>query len=297
MRVTAFAVRTGTAEPVPGSGFALKCRAVHAIKEEMSMKKNADAAATDAVKRPSGGGISRSMGARKKRGEGRKPSVADRSCAGSEPVSGRALVYDYIQKQMKEGALLPGSALDLKAISQKLGLSSTPLRDSLIRLEAEGYLTIHPRSKVVINTLELADFPFLYEIMGGLEYTVIAASMQAYTPDILAEMRRLNAAMKSAILTGEMTLYDNAHYAFHETFFNVSPNIFARRILTPIKNRLWDLPRKNFVREWYLAAIAEHALIVEAIEARSQQKLMHVLKELHWGFRYNEPHIRKVYNF
>ena len=111
----------------------------------------------------------------------------------SEPVSSRALVYDYLQRQMKQGALLPGSVLDLKAISRKLGISSTPLRDSLIRLEAEGYLTIHPRSKVVINTLELADFPFLYEIMGGLEYTVIAASMAAYTPEIIARMRRLNA--------------------------------------------------------------------------------------------------------
>ena len=192
--------------------------------------------------------------------------------------------------------LLPGSVLDLKAISQKLGISSTPLRDSLIRLEAEGYLTIHPRSKVVINTLELADFPFLYEIMGGLEYTVIAASMEAYTPAIVAEMRRLNAEMKEAILGGDMSVYDSTHYAFHEIFFEVSPNIVAKRILTPIKNRLWDFPRKNFVQDWYLAAVTEHRLIVDAIEARSREKLMHVLKELHWDFKYNERHIRKVYN-
>ena len=196
----------------------------------------------------------------------------------NEHLSSRALVYDYLQSQMKQGALLPGSVLDLKAISQKLGISSTPLRDSLIRLEAEGYLTIHPRSKVVINTLELADFPFLYEIMGGLEYTVIAASMEAYTPEIVAEMRRLNAEMKEAILGGDMSVYDSTHYAFHEIFFEVSPNIFAKRIL------------------WYLAAVTEHGLIVDAIEARSREKLMHVLKELHWDFKYNERHIRKVYN-
>ena len=64
------------------------------------------------------------------------------------------MVYEYIRQQMREGSLLPGSVLDLPAISHKLGISNTPLRDSLIRLEAEGYLTIYPRSKVVINTLE-----------------------------------------------------------------------------------------------------------------------------------------------
>ncbi len=82
----------------------------------------------------------------------------------------------------------------------------------------------------------------------------------------------------------------------HEIFFEVSPNIFARRILTPIKNRLWDFPRKNFVPDWYLAAVAEHGLIVDAIETRSREKLMHAIKELHWDFHYNERHIRKVYS-
>ncbi len=229
-------------------------------------------------------------------GGGQKSGEKKSLSTKAEPVSGRTLIYNYIQEQMKKGALLPGSVLNLKAISQNLGLSSTPLRDSLIRLEAEGYLTIHPRSKVVINTLELEDFPFLYEIMGGLEYTVIAASMDAYTPEILGEMRRLNMVMENGVLAGDMALYDSAHYAFHEIFFEVSPNVFAKRILTPIKNRLWDFPRKNFVREWYLAAIAEHMLLVEAIESRSRKKLMHILKERHWDFHYNEIHIRKVYN-
>ena len=43
--------------------------------------------------------------------------------------SSRKLVYDYLQAQMQNGVLLPGSVLDLKGISQKLGISNTPLRD------------------------------------------------------------------------------------------------------------------------------------------------------------------------
>ena len=117
----------------------------------------------------------------------------------NENLSSREIVYEYIRKQMKEGNLLPGSVLDLKAISHKLGTSSTPLRDSIIRLEAEGYLTIYPRSKVVVNSLELEDFPFLYEIMGSLEYTVIASNMFCYTEEILSKMRGYNEKMKIAI--------------------------------------------------------------------------------------------------
>lgn len=212
-------------------------------------------------------------------------------------ISGRELVYDYIRNQMKRGELSPGSVLDLQAISQALGISSTPLRDSLIRLEAEGYLTIYPRSKVVVNRLELEDFPFLYEIMGALEYTVIAGGLGVYSPEILADMRKMNENMHSAVLDGDMTAYDREHYAFHEIFFQVCPNLFARRILNPIKNRLWDFPRKNFVQAWYLAAIDEHALIIDAIESRNTELLVRAVRDLHWDFAYNEPSIRKVYGF
>lgn len=48
--------------------------------------------------------------------------------------------------------------------------------------------------------------------------------------------------------------------------------------------------------DWYLAAVAEHGLIVDAIETRSREKLMHAIKELHWDFHYNERYIRKVYS-
>ena len=155
----------------------------------------------------------------------RQKSKAAPSRAGKETaaVSGRMMVYEYIRQQMREGSLLPGSVLDLPAISHKLGISNTPLRDSLIRLEAEGYLTIYPRSKVVINTLEAEDFPFLYEIMGALEYTIIAGSIDQYTEDSIAKMLRLSGDMREAVMSGDMVTYDRLHYLFHSVFLKFPP--------------------------------------------------------------------------
>lgn len=228
--------------------------------------------------------------------EGKSSKLTEKT--GQAPAqSGREIVYQYIQKQMKAGILLPGSVLDLQSISKALGISNTPLRDSLIRLEAEGYLTIYPRSKVVINTLELKDFPFLYEIMGSLEYTTISSSINNYTNKIILHMKELNSLMRKAIDDGDMIQYDSIHYKFHDIFFHVSSNIFAERILHPIKNRLWDFPRKNILIGWYHAAIDEHELIVDSIERKDILLLMHNIKNLHWGFAHNEAYIRKTYNF
>ncbi len=211
-------------------------------------------------------------------------------------ISNREKVYSYIQTQIHNGKLLPGSVLDLKLISQKLGISNTPLRDGLIRLETEGVLTIYPRSKVVINALQIEDFPYLYAMMGSIEYTAVSNAIEIYTEEHLIKMFELNKKMSTAIEEGEIVLYDKLHYAFHAIFFEVAPNLFAERILYPIKNRLWDFPRKNFDKKWYLNAMNEHELIIENIKNKDKQKLYNTIVQVHWGFEYNKDSIIKEYN-
>ncbi|MGB5881972.1 MAG: GntR family transcriptional regulator, partial [Thermoanaerobaculia bacterium] len=54
----------------------------------------------------------------------------------------REQVYDYLREAMNRGDLAPGATLDLNAISRRLGVSRTPLRDALLQLETEGFVTI-----------------------------------------------------------------------------------------------------------------------------------------------------------
>ncbi|HEY69150.1 MAG TPA: GntR family transcriptional regulator, partial [Anaerolineae bacterium] len=53
----------------------------------------------------------------------------------------REQVYDYLRHAMNRGELAPGAALNLNQISRKLGVSRTPLRDALLQLEIEGFVT------------------------------------------------------------------------------------------------------------------------------------------------------------
>lgn len=209
--------------------------------------------------------------------------------------SAREKVYEYLLKLMREGALLPGSTLNLKDISKKLAMSNTPLRDSLIKLEAEGFLTIYPRSKVVINSLEYEDFPFLYGTIGTIEALLIAGSIEDYTPEHLEYLYTKNEEMQNALDEEDMVTYDKCHYEFHAVFIELGKNVFAERIITPIKNRLWDFPRKNFNKEWYQNAIKEHGQIVDSIKEKNIAKLDYIIKQIHWGIDYNLHYIKKAY--
>lgn len=223
-------------------------------------------------------------------------TTSKRKTTPPKKISASERVYNHLRDNMHRGIILPGAAIDMAKVSSTLKISSTPLRDALIRLEAEGFVTIYPRSKVLVNVLELTDFHYLYTVIGGLEYTLIINGLDRYTPAVIKRMRDLNRQMEAAIDDNNMQVYDQTHFAFHEVFLDIEPNTFARRILKTIKNRLWDFPRKNFLTGWYYQAIEEHEFIIDAIERRDEKNLAHFVKDVHWGFPCCREYIKKEYN-
>ena len=207
----------------------------------------------------------------------------------------RNKVYDYLRSEMDKGHLLPGALINLNEMSERLQVSKTPLRDALLRLEAEGFVSIRPRSGVVINQLELEDIRYLYEVMAALEAALIDSVFDRFESSHLALMEELNVKMKESIQAGDYVAYDRPHWEFHNLFTELSGNVFARRIIIPIRQRLWDFPRRRYHQQWELMACDEHGQITEAIQANNRAEALRVVRELHWNFPYNEKFIRWVY--
>lgn len=213
----------------------------------------------------------------------------------SNSESLRNSAYDYLRSEMDKGNLLPGALINLNQMSERLQVSKTPLRDAMIRLEAEGFVSIHPRSGVVINQLELEDIRYLYEVMAAIEAALIDSVFDKITDSHLSLMQDLNDTMKECIQNGDYVAYDKPHWEFHNLFTELSGNVFARRILIPIRQRLWDFPRRRYQQQWELQACDEHRQITEAIRANDKSEALRVIRELHWNFPYNEKFIRWVY--
>lgn len=213
----------------------------------------------------------------------------------TEPTSLRDKVYEYLRQKMNNGDLLPGSFIDQKEICKELSISRTPLSNAIIRLEAEGIVTIHPRSRVVVNKLEEEDILYLYEVIGAIEGALITKGFPKYTHEILDTMEAWNDEMRNHINKGDLRAYDPIHYNFHQVFVALAPNKFAQRILNSIKNRLWDIPKKSFPQQWYLDACTEHQFIVDALREKKLSKAVSYLRQVHWGFELNQKYIKMAY--
>jgi DNA-binding GntR family transcriptional regulator len=108
-------------------------------------------------------------------------------------------------------------------------------------------------------------------------------------------MEAWNKQMKIHIQNGDLGAYDPLHYRFHQVFIQLAPNKFAERILKPIKDRLWDFPKKSFPQQWYLDACAEHQCIIDALRDRNLDRAVSYLKYVHWGFELNKNYIQMAY--
>ena len=211
----------------------------------------------------------------------------------SKPL--REQVYEYLRRELHTGRLVPGSLLNLNELSQKLGTSKTPLRDALIQLAAEGFVTISPRRGIFVNRLTLDDVRHCYEIAGGLETSVILTYFEKIGPGRIDRMKKVNDRLRNAVECSDFESYYQLNLQFHNVFIELSDNQMLRRMIETTKLRLYDFPRREYIREWELNNCEEHQMLIDAWESGDRNSAASVWLEVHWSFHAQERYIRQFY--
>ncbi|MDH4258207.1 MAG: GntR family transcriptional regulator, partial [Candidatus Aminicenantes bacterium] len=153
-------------------------------------------------------------------------------------------VYEYLRSQMEKGKICPGSTINMDETSSKLGVSKTPLRDALLQLEMEGFISILPRRGVVVNHLTLKDIKEYYEIIGALESRALLSAFDRLKKEDIERLRSANREMEEAIQNDDFNLYYRKNLKFHNTFLDLCQNSSLVRVVNNLKKRLYDFPRQ-----------------------------------------------------
>jgi len=207
-------------------------------------------------------------------------------------------VYMYLSDQMKKGVLKPGTAINMDKTSEHLGVSKTPMRDALIRLEVEGFVTIHPRRGVVVNPLTLQEIRDYYQVIGALESTALLSGSASLEDSHVEKMLRLNKAMIEALKKRNFGVYYQKNLDLHDIYINSAGNRIIKMTVDTLKKRLYDFPRpKDYVREWEEDSIKEHQALIDLIAEEKFQEAAAYIRDVHWSFEVQEKYLRKYYLF
>lgn len=215
------------------------------------------------------------------------------------PLQTRSLreqVYEYLRGQMSRGGLQPGAFLDLNDLARRLGVSRTPLREALLHLESQGFVTILPRRGFQLNALTLDDIRHFYEIIGALEAATIKTVGPSMDRDDLAGMRKLDSMMADAVAARDFDRYYAANLEFHDAYLGRSDNTRLVDQVRLLKQRLYDWPRREgMLQAWEQHSVVEHEKFLRSLQRGDFNAAAAYLQDVHWSFKVQEEFIHAYY--
>ena len=174
--------------------------------------------------------------------------------------------YRRLLDDIRDGLLLPGTRLRETDLADRLGISRTPVREAIRQLEADGLVIHLPRQGATIRSLDYAEVIELYEMRAVLEGTAARLAARVASAVELAELSALNAAL-SADPAGPEAQQINRQ--FHRTLLDAARNRFLVKSMSALRKTMMILgPTTLSDPARASAALAEHAAVLAALEAR-----------------------------
>jgi DNA-binding GntR family transcriptional regulator len=184
-----------------------------------------------------------------------------------------------IRRMIVERALVPGDKIAEQALSLRLGVSRTPLREALKVLAAEGLIQLLPNRGAVVASITAKEIDELFPILGALEALAGESAVRNATDADVARLRELHDTMIVHYRKNEELPYLKLNRQFHEELFHLAGNDALMEIYRQVLVRIHSVRFivKKSASEWR-AAVDDHERIIDAIEARDPRRLAAVLK-------------------
>ena len=177
--------------------------------------------------------------------------------------------YRLIRSRILDNVYPPGHQALEQSLATELGISRTPVREALIRLEKEGLVAVIPRHGMRVLPVSPTDMKEIYEILTALEGMAAELLAKRRPSDAeLAPLERASRDMARALRAGDLEAWAEADARFHRQLIDLAGN----RLLAEAVLHFWD--RAHRVRRLTLRlrpkpvdSTREHLALVERIRA------------------------------
>jgi DNA-binding GntR family transcriptional regulator len=192
------------------------------------------------------------------------------------PLARRRLVDDATQAlrdAILAGRFPAGARLRQTDLADQLGISRTPIREALGRLEYEGLVRLMPRGGVSVAVLDLEAAAALYDVREVLDGLAARLAAQRASKADLARLDQALAAMAQCLERGDANQWFAAHVQFHDAIFAASGNPRLVGLSTVVRQSIQHFHPLLLRTDRRLeAALAEHRAIHAAIAGRAAEE-------------------------
>ena len=192
----------------------------------------------------------------------------------------REVVYETLREAIRNGALTPGERLMEIQLAEELGVSRTPVREAIRKLELERFVVMLPRRGTYVANLSLKDINEVFEIRAALDGLAAGLAAERITEEELEQMERLLVEIADCIEQHNNQKIVEADEAFHDILYRASRN---ERLVGIICNLREQFARFRSVSIKYPGrlqnTLEEHRQLVEAIAQRNPEAAQQKARE------------------
>lgn len=220
-----------------------------------------------------------------------------------KPVDGnfslKEHIYDVLKRSIMDLDIYDPATnlrMDERTLADQLGISRTPIREAIMRLEQEGFVETRARRGVFIKRKSLTEILEMITVWAALESMAARLACSEATDEEIADLRRIGTRYTKDKAKANISEYSEANIEFHLCILGLSKCAHLRELAEGLFTHLKAVRRKGMEDTRRTdRSVVDHMNIIQAIEDRDADLASDLVREhtmrLHEYLRRNLKHI------
>ena len=185
----------------------------------------------------------------------------------------RDVVFNTLRQAILRGELKPGERLMEIQLANKLGVSRTPIREAIRKLELEGLVLMIPRKGAEVAEITEKNLRDVLEVRGALEELAVQLACDRIDKDGIRNLKKAAKEFEATLDSDDITQIAGADVAFHDIIYLATDNRRLIQLLNNLREQMYRY-RVEYLKqkECHPKLLAEHQDIIRAIENGERDK-------------------------
>lgn len=190
----------------------------------------------------------------------------------------RDVVFNTLRQAILRGELKPGERLLEIQLANKLGVSRTPLREAIRKLELEGLVVMIPRKGAIVAEITEKNLRDVLEVRSALEELAVSLACDKITPEQIGDLKKAAVDFSFTLKEGDITETAQADVRFHDIIYEATDNRRLIQLLNNLREQMYRY-RVEYLKDTAVhpKLLAEHEEIIERIEQGQKQEAVNVV--------------------
>jgi DNA-binding GntR family transcriptional regulator len=195
-------------------------------------------------------------------------------------------IYNYLKDSIINNKLKANQKINEKEIANHFQVSTTPVREAVLKLGAEGFVNINSHREAVVKEVSLMELKEIFQVLGTLDSLATGLAADNLNPEDMKKLEDLTKKMERQCQINSVEKYSSLNLAIHIKIWESLPNKFLKAALQNVYDQL---QRYNYARFYAFRkpgvlerSLNEHKEILQALKNKDQKKLRTLMIK-HWG--------------